>query len=92
MPKSYSPKLIQLPGTRLSPETVLHRTLNKIKRIKGIAIVIQWDDDTMEADWSQMKVSELCMASMLLDDLTRNELMYSKELDPLPENGPSKGA
>ena len=52
----------------LTPEVVLHRTLNKKDRIKAIVAVIQWDDDTFSADWSQMRVSELCMASMILTD------------------------
>lgn len=55
-------KLRHLPGTRLTPEVVLHRTLNKIDRIKGVVVVIQWDDDSMDVDWSQMTVSALHMA------------------------------
>ena len=64
----YVPRLVHLPGTVLTPEVVLHRTLNKKDRIKAIVAVIQWDDDTFSADWSQMRVSELCMASMILTD------------------------
>lgn len=71
MPDSYVPKLVHLPGTVLTPEVVLHRTLNKVDRIKGIVIVIQWDDDTFNTDWSRMRVSELCMASMSLEDTVR---------------------
>lgn len=59
-------KLRHLPGTRLTPEVVLHRTLNKVDRIKAVAIVIQWDDDSMDTDWSQMPVSALHMAGYSL--------------------------
>ena len=59
-------KLQHLPGTRLMPEVVLHRTLNKCDRIKAVAIVIQWDDDTMGTDWSQMTLSALHMAGFAL--------------------------
>lgn len=59
-------KLAHLPGTRLSPEVVLHRTLNKLDRIKAVAVVIQWDDDSMACDWSQMPVSALHMAGYSL--------------------------
>ena len=60
--------IVHLPGTKLTPEVVLHRTLTKTSRIKAVAIVIQWDDDTFDTDWSTMKNSELCMASMMLHD------------------------
>lgn len=67
----YVPRLVHLPGTVLSPEVVLHRTLNKLEHIKAVAVVIQWDDDTFDTDWSQMRVSEICMAAMVLDDDAR---------------------
>lgn len=62
----YEPKLVHLPGTKLTPEIVIHRTLGKIEHIKSITVVIQWNDDTFDCDWSQMKVSELCMAEKIL--------------------------
>lgn len=70
----YDPKLVHLPGTKLTPEVVLHRTLNKLGDIKAVAIVIQWNDDTMSVDWSQMRVSEVCMAAIMLDKEARNVL------------------
>lgn len=59
-------KIKHLPGTKLAPEVLLHRTLQKIDRIKSVIVVIQWDDDTFDSDWSSQKVSELCMGSMVL--------------------------
>jgi hypothetical protein len=59
-------KLRHLPGTTLTPEVVLHRTLNKLPRIKAVAIVIQWDDGSMDTDWSQMQRSELFMTAYSL--------------------------
>jgi len=64
----YVPRLVHLPGTVLTPEVVLHRTLNKTACIKAVVVVIQWDDDTYDVDWSQQRVSELCMASMTFTD------------------------
>jgi len=58
----YVPKMVHLPGTKLTPEVVLHRTLQKLEHIKAVTVMIQWNDDSYDADWSQMKVSELCMA------------------------------
>lgn len=66
MSETYDPPLVHLPGTRLTPEVVLHRTMNKVARIKSVVIVVQWDDETFDADWSQMKASELAMAALLL--------------------------
>lgn len=76
---SYEPKLVHLPGTKLTPEVVLHRTLNKLERIKAVTIVIQWDDDSYVADWSQMKASEICMASAVLATHAQLELKIDFE-------------
>lgn len=62
----YEPKLVHLPGTVLTPEVVLHRTLNKSEHIKSVAVVIQWADGSFDVDWSQMQMSEMCMASMVI--------------------------
>lgn len=75
----YHPKLVHLPHTRLTPEVVLFRTVNKLSKIKAVAVVIQWDDDTMDCDWSQMKVSELCMASIVLSEKAKEVLFPDQE-------------
>ena len=67
-------KIHQLPGTMLSPKVVLARTMDKVDRIKSVSIIIQWDDDTFDSDWSCQKVSELCMGSMSHDDTVRSLL------------------
>lgn len=67
----YVPRLVHLPGTQLTPEVVLHRTLDKLAHIKAVTIVIQWNNDELATDWSQQRVSELCMASMHLDEQAR---------------------
>jgi hypothetical protein len=58
-------KVEHLPGTRLTPDVVLARTMEKKAQIKAVAVLIQWDDETFDMDWSQMKVSELCMAEKI---------------------------
>ena len=70
----FERKIIHLPGTKLTPEVVLHRTLTKLAHIKSVVVVIQWDDDSVDCDWSSMKVSELCMGAMALDEEARKEL------------------
>lgn len=70
----YDPQLVHLPGTRLTPDVVLHRTLNKISDIKAVTVVIQWNDDRFSVDWSQMRASELCAAALMLDINARDVL------------------
>ena len=66
-------KIVRLPGARLTAETVLASTLEKARagHVKSVVVVIQWDDDTYDCDWSQQKISELCMASVVASDLAR---------------------
>jgi hypothetical protein len=67
-------KLVHLPGTLLTPNVVLHRTLEKLDHVKGVIVIIQWKDNTMAVDWSSFALSELAMASMVLDNMTRTAL------------------
>lgn len=71
----FERKIIHLPGTRLTPEVVLHRTLTKTAHIKAVAVVIQWNDDSFECDWSSYKLSDLCMGSMVFNETVRKHLM-----------------
>ena len=77
----YVPKMVHLPGTKLTPEVVLHRTLQKLEHIKAVTVMIQWNDDSYDADWSQMKVSELCMAERQLH-LNIDETLHGKNQKP----------
>lgn len=63
----YVKKVYNLPGAARTAEVLLHQTIEKLPRIKAITMVIQWDDETYAGDWSSQKVSELCMASRVLD-------------------------
>lgn len=63
-------KIVHLPGTKLTPDVVLHRTISKLDRIKAVTVIIQWDDDTLDFDWSQQRVSDLCFGAWsLLDEV-----------------------
>lgn len=76
----YVPKLVHLPGTAVSPQFVLHRTLDKLEHIKAVVVIIQWNNDEFATNWSQMRISELCMASMHLDELTRKTMFSGENL------------
>lgn len=78
-------KLIHLPGTRLTPDVVLQRTLNKVDRIKAVAVVIQWDDETFDCDWSLMQVYELVMGSRILELHANREVLGTFEPAAEPE-------
>lgn len=71
-------KIVHLTGTRLSPEVVLARTLEKAGRMKAVFVIVQWDDTTFDMDWSQVSISELCMASKILDRYVDAELNGSE--------------
>ncbi len=70
----YVPKLVHLPGTTVTPELVLHRTLDKLAHIKSVTVTIQWNNDEIATDWSQMRVSELCMHVMHLDEQVKKTM------------------
>lgn len=74
----YVPKIAVFPGAPLTPEVVLNRTTAKLSRLKAVVIVLQWDDDTFDCDWSTMKTSELCMAKDVLQ-LQVQEVISAKK-------------
>ena len=80
MSEDYVPKLVHLPGTAVSPQLVLHRTLDKLAHIKAVTIIIQWNNDEIATDWSQMRVSELCMASMPLEEQCKRTMFSGENL------------
>lgn len=64
---AYESKIRQLKGCKLTPDTVLARTMDKRNHIKAVLIAIQWTDETVDVDWSQMSMSQLCFMSKVLD-------------------------
>lgn len=75
----YDPTIVQLPGARLSAETVLGRTFDKRSRIKGVAIAIMWDDGSIATDWSQMKKTDFAVLARVLQIEADRELMAGVE-------------
>lgn len=71
MGEEYTPKLAYLPSAVHSPHIVLSRTLDKVEHIQAVAVVIMWKNGEFATDWSQMKVSELCMSGVALDEAVR---------------------
>ena len=77
MADTFEPKIIQLPGTEPSPEVILHRTLTKLSRIRNVVVVIQWDDDSWDADWTPMSKAEFGFCGRILENEIRKEIFGS---------------
>jgi hypothetical protein len=60
-------KIIHMPGTVLTPEVVLHRTLQKLEYIKSVVVIIEWDDETHDMDWSKQRLDTLAMARLTIE-------------------------
>lgn len=80
-------KIRRLPGARTSPDTVLHQTIEKLPRIKAVAMVIVWDDGSFDTDWSVMKATELCTAARLLGIRADQALLGDYMVSPAPGDG-----
>ena len=82
-------KIYHMPGTKLTPEVVLARTLEKTPRIKAVAVMIIWDDDSVDSDWSLMSASEFCFMVARLE-MERNLMLMTA---PVPaETSPERPA
>jgi hypothetical protein len=71
----YVPPLVHLPGTKLTPEVLLHRTLNNKDRIKAVVTVIMWDDGSVDTECSSMTKAEFCMMGMVLHDQALKQIL-----------------
>lgn len=81
---NYDPPLVHLPGTELTPEVVLHRTLNKKHRIKSVVVAIVWDDSTISLDWSEITNGEMALAAIALMQETG---LIVRRKDEIPPSG-----
>lgn len=70
-------KIRHLPGTILTPEVVLHRTLEKIKDIESVTIVVKNKDGTYECDWSQQALSKFALGIQVLQEDFRRSMLAS---------------
>lgn len=79
----YDPPLIHLPGTKLTPDVVLHRTLNKIEHIEAVTVIIQWKaDSSLSVDWSSMAARDLALASLVMNKVAAE---HAIQRDPSAE-------
>lgn len=60
-----------LSTSALTPEVLLHQILNR-RDVRGVVIVVQNEDETMDCCWTRLTFAELCMAAKRLDmDVTK---------------------
>lgn len=72
-------KIVHLSHTDLTPEVVLHRTLDNINNIKSVVVVIERKDGMCDVDWSKQHTSSLCMAGKALDIAITDAVRYDGE-------------
>ncbi len=71
-------KIVHLEGTDLSAEVVLHRTIEKLDRIKSVYILIEWDDESVDCDWSTQEISKIAFKNSVFN-YRLNELLKKNE-------------
>lgn len=69
-------KIAHLPGTDITPELVLARTLEKAKagHIKNVCIYVQWTDESVDFDYCTMKQSDLAFMTIAMLMETMDEM------------------
>jgi len=60
-------KIQQLPGTRISPETLLCKSMEDIEDTRDVIIITRHKDDTYSCTWSSQRLSDLSFATKMLE-------------------------
>jgi hypothetical protein len=66
--------IVRLPGSKLTPEVLLHQLLED-DDVKGVFVVVLDKDDCMYATWSNMKTSMLAMAAIVTQQKVTEAVM-----------------
>lgn len=83
-------KVVTFPGQKsCNPVNVLARTLDKARagEIKSVSVVIEWNDGTVQCDWSLTQVSILLMMAKMLE-VSATRMLLSAD-DDEPFQGPT---
>lgn len=69
-------KIAFLNHTKRTPVVALAQSLEKAQagRIKSVYIGIQWEDDSFDADWSNMPKHDLAMHTLVAQKTAREEI------------------
>lgn len=72
-------KLRRHPSSKkTTPELLLHQLLEHIDEIESVSVVVGWSGE-VDTHWSSMKLRDLCMHSMALQQATFDEMNLSRE-------------
>ena len=58
-------KLIALKPDDVSPRVFLEQCLQNVDSFKSVFVVFQYQDDTMDCDWSKMETQQVAMACIV---------------------------
>jgi len=82
--RAYFRKLVPLRAQDTTARVVLERTIDKADRIKSVAIVIHWDDDTFALEWSTMQNGTFACMAILLNQEAQKSLVARDSNDSRP--------
>jgi hypothetical protein len=77
--KAWYRKLVCLRHEDTTPQIVLERTLDKVDKIQGVAIVIKWKNGTYDSDWSMLTGGELALMALCLSEEARKKSLGPPE-------------
>lgn len=75
-------KIRQLPGTRMSPRTLLHQVLERGDELQAVAVVVFERDGSMWSEWSNMKSSDLAAAAVIMHADANEALQGTFNFEP----------
>jgi hypothetical protein len=77
----FEPRIRPLIDAALTPELVLVRSLDRVRRagdVLGAIVVLLTKDGLHQSDWSHMTVAELAWGSRALEAATERELLEAE--------------
>ena len=69
-------KIATLPGVDVTPQIVLARSLDKVKKMQGVVVLIHWADGTWDEDHSAMKLSSLVWLERMFGIAITDEIRH----------------
>lgn len=81
MSEQYTPTIVPINQNGHTPEVILARSLSKVRRMKSVVVVIEWDDESWAVDYSNTPMSKFAMASKILDRQFQDDLLNMQKGD-----------
>lgn len=68
--------IVQLPGTTLTPETLLHQLLENKNNLKAVIIVQLDNEDSVNVSWSNMRADSMAYM-MKIAEMETDRVIYN---------------